>query len=206
MTPRGTREKPVIVLDAGKVLVDFDLARLFSALSARAGRPVGLPLPPAIEKLLFAVEVGVRPWTEIPGAINDLLGLDLDAGRWRELWLGMFTGEVAGMRAVLAELKERYTLIALSNTSQVHWEHVIARYPIFGLLDGWVVSYEEHVAKPDPAIYRTVMQRWCGDAPPLFYTDDIARYVDGARALGWDAEVFTTAGRFRDALAGRNLT
>jgi 2-haloacid dehalogenase len=167
---------------------------------------VGLPLPPTIETLLFDVEVGIRPWTEIPGAINAAVGLDLAADEWRELWLGIFVGEVPGMRAILAELKARHTLVALSNTSQVHWEHVTARYPIFGLLDGWVVSYAERAAKPDPAMYQAVMDRWCAHAPPVFYTDDIPRYVEGARALGWDAEVFTTADEFRGALARRNLT
>ncbi len=198
--------RPVIVLDAGKVLVDFDVERLFGALSLRAGRAVGFPLPPALDRLLHDVEIGARPWTEIPDAVGDLLGIAVTAEEWRGLWLGIFTGEVPGMRAALAELKTAYTLVALSNTSQVHWEHVVARYPIFGLLDGWVVSYAERAAKPDPAVYRAVMERWCGGGPPRFYTDDMPRFVDAARALGWDAEVFAGADAFRRALARRGVT
>ncbi|HAK97661.1 MAG TPA: hypothetical protein DCM87_22400 [Planctomycetes bacterium] len=204
MEPRA-QATPVIVLDAGKVLVDFDLARLFGELSRRAGRAVGPPLPPAFARLLHDVEIGARPWTEIPPAVGDALGIAVTAEEWRALWLGIFTGEVPGMRAALAELKAGYTLVALSNTSQVHWEHVVARYPVFGLLDGWVVSYAERAAKPDPAVYRAVMERWCGGGPPRFYTDDMPRFVEAARALGWDAEVFAGAGAFRRALARRGL-
>ena len=183
----------VIVLDAGQVLVALDTSRIYRSLSALSGRPVDGRMPPALARLLADVEVGARDWRDIPPAINALLGTELDAASWRTLWLSMFTGEIPGMYAALAGLKSRFSLVALSNTCRVHWEYLVARYPLFGLLDGWIVSYEAGLAKPDPAVYRLVMERYCGGKAPAFYVDDMPQFVEAAQRLGWRAQVFTGA-------------
>jgi 2-haloacid dehalogenase len=196
-------EKPVIVLDAGKVLVDFDVTVLLEELSARIGAAVGFPLPPHLEAVFSESERSGPAWRAIPAAVNAALGLDLSAAQWGELWCRIFTGEVPGMRAALEELMADFRLVALSNTCQVHWEHVCGTYPIFRLLDGWVVSYDEGVAKPDPEIYRAVMHRHTGGRAPFFFTDDNPRFVEAARRLGWDAEEFAGADAFRAAIERR---
>jgi len=93
--------------------------------------------------------------------------------------------------------------VALSNTEEVHWAFVLEKYPIFELLDGWVVSYKEGVTKPDPAIYSAVVDRYCNGRLPFFYTDDSPLYVEAARHLGWEAEVFSDAAHFKEDLRRR---
>ena len=111
------------------------------------------------------------------------------------------------MRQALNEVRAAFSgavrLVALSNTSKVHWDFVTRRYPIFDLLDDWVVSYDEGVAKPEPEIYQRFMERHTGGRPPLYFTDDIPRYVEGAQAVGWDAEVFQGAEHFTRAVLAR---
>ena len=195
--------KPVIVLDAGKVLVDYDPMVVVEELSKRCGREVGLPQAGDLYKLFFPVYVGTHSWGDILQAINSALGFSLESQEWLELWCRIFTGEVAGMREALAELKSEFRLVALSNTEEVHWTFVLRKFPIFKLLDGWVVSYTEGVAKPDPAIYRAFMNRYCDGRSPVFYTDDNPRYVEAAQHLGWEAEVFTDAAHFKEEIRKR---
>jgi len=195
--------KPVIVLDAGKVLVDYDPMVVVEELSKRCGREVGLPQAGDLYKLFFPVYVGTHSWGDILQAINSALGFSLESQEWLELWCRIFTGEVAGMREALAELKSEFRLVALSNTEEVHWTFVLRKFPIFKLLDGWVVSYAEGVAKPDPAIYRAFMNRYCDGRSPVFYTDDNPRYVEAAQHLGWEAEVFTDAAHFKEQIRKR---
>jgi hypothetical protein len=52
MTP-GKADKPVIVLDVGGVLVDFDLKPLFAALSKNRGEKATLPSLSNIDKLFY---------------------------------------------------------------------------------------------------------------------------------------------------------
>ena len=198
--------KPVIVLDAGKVLVDFDTNVVLDELSKRSGREIDLPSPLDLDRLFFPVIVGRQSLSDTLKVLNTALGLSLDLQEWRELWCRIFTGEVPGMRKALTELKSEFRLVGLSNTDEVHWTFLLQKYPIFELLDGWVVSYTEGVAKPDPAIYGAVVDRYCNGQLPAFYTDDIKQYVEAARRLGWEAEVFTDAAHFKEETKKRRTT
>jgi FMN phosphatase YigB (HAD superfamily) len=195
--------KPVIVLDAGKVLVDYDPTVVAKELSKRCGREVGLPQADDLYRLFFPVYVGTQSWRDVLQTINRALGFSLESQEWLELWCRIFTGEIAGMREVLAELKSEFCLVGLSNIDEVHWTFMLKKFPIFKLLDGWVVSYSEGVAKPDPAIYRVLMSRYCDGQLPVFYTDDNPRYVEAARRLDWEAEVFTDAAHFKEQIRKR---
>jgi len=198
--------KPVIVLDAGKVLVDFDSNVVLDELSKRSGREIDLPSPLDLDRLFFPVIVGRQSLSDTLKVLNTALGLSLDLQEWRGLWCRIFTGEVPGMRKALTELKSEFRLVGLSNTDEVHWTFLLQNYPIFELLDGWVVSYTEGVAKPDPAIYGAVVDRYCNGQSPAFYTDDIKQYVEAARRLGWEAEVFTDAAHFKEETKKRRTT
>ena len=201
--PIQEHHKPVIALDVGKVLVDYDPKVVLEELSKRCGREIGLPLPIDLDELFFPVYVGTQSWGDILHVLNNALGFFLESQEWRELWCRIFTGEVPGMREALAELKSEFRLVALSNTEEVHWTFILQKYPILKLLDGWIVSYTEGVAKPDPAIYEAVVDRYCDGRLPVFYTDDTPRYVEAARRLGWEAEVFTDAAHFKEEIRKR---
>jgi 2-haloacid dehalogenase len=192
------QSKPVIVLDVGKVLVDIDPTVVLGELSTRYGRKIDPHLRPNLDRLFFPLYVGIRSWDDTVKDINGALGLSLAPAEWRDLWCGVLKGEVSGMREVLTELKGEFRLVALSNTDKIHWDYALRNYKIFELLDGSVVSYREGVAKPDPGIYQVVVQRYCAGKLPFYYTDDMPTYVEAARQLGWDAEVFRDATRLRD--------
>jgi 2-haloacid dehalogenase len=196
--------KPVIVLDAGKVLVDYDPMVVIKELSQRCRREVGLPQADDLYRLFFPVYVGIQSWGDILKVINSKLDFSLGSQDWFNLWCRIFIGEVPGMREVLAEIKSEFRIVGLSNTEEVHWTFVLKKFPIFELLDGWVVSYEEGVAKPDPAIYRVLMNRYCDGQLPVFYTDDNPQYVEAARCLGWESEVFIDAARFKEQIRKRH--
>jgi len=197
------RNKPVIVLDVGKVLVDIDPTVVLRELSRKYGREITPALRLDLEKLFFPLYVGARSWKDVLKELNRTLDLSLEPEEWRKLWCRILNGEVSGMREVLAELKSEFRLVALTNTDEVHWPYAFRNYPIFKLLDGWVISYREGVAKPDPVIYQTLVHRYSSGRLPFFYTDDLVRHVEAARHLGWDAEVFSDPAQFREEIEKR---
>jgi len=204
MTTRK-RYKPVIVLDVGKVLVDINPTVVLKEVSKRYGKQIDLPASLDLDKLFSPIYVGACTWGDILKELNRALGLSLEPGEWEDLWCQILRGEVPGMREALAELKGEFRLVALSNTEELHWTYALRNYPIFKLLDGWVVSYREGVAKPDPVIYQTLVDRYCNGTLPFFYTDDILHHVEAARHLGWDAEVFSDAAQFREEVEKRRV-
>ncbi len=57
--------KPVIVVDADKVLVDIEPDAVLQELSIRCRREIRLPLPGVLESLFSQVYVGKRSWGAI---------------------------------------------------------------------------------------------------------------------------------------------
>jgi len=191
-------DKPVIVLDVGGVLVGFDLKPLVRALSKNRGGRVTLPPLSAIDRLFLPVQTGESSMEDIVPELNASLGVSLSPSEWDVLSCSIFTGEIPGMKEMLRELKKDFFLVALTNTVEVHWSFLLKTYDILHLMDGCVVSYLEGVAKPDPAIYKRVAERYCGGGPPHFHTDDLPEYVEAARKMGWRSEVFTTPSQFTE--------
>lgn len=191
------KDKPVIVLDVGGVLVDFDLKPLIRALSKNRGDKVTLPPLSTIDELFLPVQTGQSSLDEIVPKLNAFLGVSLAPAEWNALSCSIFTGEMPGMKEMLGELKKDFFLVALTNTVEVHWTFLLKTYEILKLMDGWIVSYLEGVAKPDPAIYQRVVDRYCNGGVPYFHTDDLPEYVEAARQMGWRSEVFSGPLQFK---------
>ncbi len=196
-------DKPVIVLDVGGVLVGFDLKPLIRALSKNRGDRVSLPPLSAIDALFLPVQTGEAPLDDIVPELNASLKVSIPPDEWRDLLCSIFTGEMQGMREMLAELKSDFYLVGLTNTIELHWTHVLQTYEILHLLDGCIVSYVEGLAKPDPAIYRMVSDRYCKGGVPHYHTDDLPEYVEAARRMGWRSEVFRSPSQFRNEVLRR---
>lgn len=108
--------------------------------------------------------------------------------------------------SVLDELKSRgYRLVLLSNTSVFHYEFIRDQFDVLDRFDDLVLSFEVKSLKPDPAIYEAALKKIHCDPPDCFYTDDIAKYVEGGRRHGLDAEVFTTVPQLKTHLAVRGI-
>ena len=95
----------------------------------------------------------------------------------------------------------------LSNTCDMHWQWVSrGRYRVLReFFDIFALSFEIGSIKPNTAIFHAAAEL-AGVAPSeIFYTDDIAGHVQGAREAGFDAEQFISAGKLADDLNARNL-
>ena len=200
MTPmkRSSSAKPVIVLDVGGVLVDFDLKPLLATLSMKRGEKVLAPSLTDIDKLFLPVQTGESSLDDIVPDLNTSIGVSIAPDEWRDLLCSIFTGEMPGMKEMLRELKNDFLLVALTNTIEVHWTFLLKTYDILKIFDGYMVSYLEGVAKPDPAIYKRVVDRYCDGRRPCFHTDDTPEYVEAARRVGWRSEVFRSSSQFKN--------
>lgn len=122
--------------------------------------------------------------------------------RWEET-LGGANEETV---ALLAELKARgLRLYALTNWS--HETFPVARrlFPFLDQFEGIVVSGEEKLIKPDPAIYQRLLQRYDIEPNRALYIDDAPRNVVAAEALGMHAWHFRDAQGLRKHLESLEL-
>ena len=116
-------------------------------------------------------------------------------------WIEMMGGQVPGMEDLVRDLKKRgYGLYGLTNWSRETFPLVRDRYPVLGLLDGMVVSGEEMTAKPGPALYRILLERYGLRADECLFIDDNPVNIAGGEAVGIRGLVFRNAEQVRSAL------
>jgi phosphinothricin acetyltransferase len=106
----------------------------------------------------------------------------------------------------LRELRDAgVRLIALTNWPASVFDPARERFEFFDWFEGIVVSGEEKVAKPDPAIFLRLLERYCVDPKAAAYIDDTKRHVETARSLGMTGYVFTDAVTLRRDLSAVGL-
>ena len=109
-------------------------------------------------------------------------------------WIEMMNGEIEGMASVIRRLKMAgYGVYGLTNWSAETFPMVRDTYPVFQEFDGIVVSGEEHLLKPNEAIYKCLLERYDLQAEESLFVDDNADNVAGARNVGMKAIQFTSA-------------
>ncbi len=125
---------------------------------------------------------------------------------WETRWWDMFSGAIPETVAAIEALAARgVPQFGLSNMSHEVVGGIAAVAPAFAHLADVVISAETAVLKPDPRIYAQACARF-GYAPgDLFFIDDSAKNIEGAKALGWDAHHFTDPTELRPALEARGF-
>lgn len=118
-----------------------------------------------------------------------------------ERWIETIPGEVPGALDLLREVKATgVRMWALSNFSLETFPLIAGEYPHFAELDGMVLSGEVGISKPDPEIYRLVLERAGVAAERAVLLDDSELNVAGAAAVGIEALRFTDVPAARRAL------
>ena len=96
-------------------------------------------------------------------------------------------------------------LYALTNFAADLFEGARPLMPALTRFDGVVISGRERLVKPDPAIYRLLLDRFGLKAGHTLFIDDSAANVAGAQAVGMQTHRFTGAGRLRADLVERGV-
>jgi len=123
-----------------------------------------------------------------------------------ENWMEMVPDAIHGTVAILQELERRgIPLYAITNFSAEKFALVQERFAWFAHFIDIVVSGEEKIIKPDPAIYRLLLDRNALEAGDTIFIDDSPTNVKGARAIGMHAVQFTGPERLEADLRGIGL-
>jgi putative hydrolase of the HAD superfamily len=108
---------------------------------------------------------------------------------------------------LIKTLKNRQIpLFLLSNTCDAHFDYAYTHYPVLHLFDGYVLSYEIGARKPEKKIFEKALSIAGCRAEDSFYTDDVLEYIEAAKALNIDAELFTHHHQLAEQLSARGLT
>ncbi len=97
---------------------------------------------------------------------------------------------VEATERLIGDLKQAgYKLFVLSNMSCEFIDY-LRRFPVYRLFDGEVVSCEEHAVKPEPQIYRILLERYGLQPDETLFIDDRRANIEAAEAMGIHGHLF----------------
>ncbi|MBS1855413.1 MAG: HAD family phosphatase [Acidobacteria bacterium] len=195
-----------ILFDLGRVLVHFEFRLGYEALGKTCPYPAAeIPQRLAPTGLVERFETGLVEPEEFYGEFCRILGLDLPFDRFREIWSSIFTHAILP-ESLLEGLAKRYRLVLVSNTNALHFAMIREWYPnLLRHFHALVLSYEVRAMKPRAEIFEAAVRAAGCAAGECFYTDDIAQYVEAARARGIDAVVFEGREQIERDLRARGI-
>ena len=195
-----------VVFDLGAVLIDWNPRYLFRLL---------IDDPDELERFLAEVTTAAwnheqdrgRSWAD---GVAELAERHPDHAHliraYHERWSEMLGGPIEGTVDVLAELRDAgVALYALTNWSAETFPVALERYAFMGWFRGVVVSGEVGAAKPEPAVYQALMERYGVVPAESVFVDDQPLNVEAARRLGFTAIQFTDAATLRSELVALGL-
>ena len=195
-----------VVFDVGKVLVEWERDLPFRRL-----------IPDAAQRAWFMETVIPLAWHGQHDAgrsaaqmVAERSALFPDHAHLIAAWLSHFNetipGPVPGSEALVEALHARgVPLYAITNFGADTWAGFAPTWRLYDRFIDIVVSGDEKLAKPDPAIYALSAKRF-GRAPEtMLFIDDSLANVESARRCGWHAHHFSDATTLRADLVERGL-
>lgn len=200
--------KPVraVVFDVGQVLYQWSLRTLFAKLIADGDELNWFLTNVITNEWHFQHDAGrtlAEMTAERKAEFPDYAPLiDAYATRFNE----SIPGPVPGSIEIVEELAARsIPIFGITNFGAEFWAGFRPTAPVFDHFTDIIVSGEEKVVKPDPAIYHLALRRF-GLAPGEgIFVDDRLENVEAGEANGFVGHHFVDAETLRAALESRGL-
>ena len=182
-----------IIFDLGKVLINWDPRNLYRKIFGD-------------EKEMedFLSGICTMDWNEQQDAGRSWQeGIDLlvpvfpkyekEINAYFDRWEEMLSGEISGTVEILEALKAsgKYRIYGLTNWSSETFPIAVKQFDFLNWFDGILVSGDEGIKKPDPAIYKLLLDRYQINSKQAVFIDDSLRNVVAAEKIGITSIHFT---------------
>ena len=202
VNPRPERQFTAAIFDLGGVLIDWNPRHLYRKLFPGDDQGMEQFLAEVTTPAWNSKQDAGRPFVEaiaeLQEAHPDKAGL---IAAYLERWPETIGGVNAATADIIRDLKARsLRVFALSDWSAETFPKARTLVAELALFDDILTSGEARMTKPNPAIFKLALQRFRLRATESFFVDDVQANVDGARAAGMTAFLFTDAAALRGTL------
>ena len=177
-------QKKCFIFDIGNVLVDFDFQVLLHQIADDSGTPVEQPTGRELE-MHHAVEEGVISDQEFVDFLNKSKGLSWTVDTLIGVWQKMFTVNQTGYGLFREAIARGLPVYTLSNIAEHHVEAIERNWPgFFDGATGLFLSYQVGARKPNPEIYRHMLDDLGVKGEQCLFIDDRPENIEAALAAG----------------------
>lgn len=175
------------IFDMGNVIIDIDFNRVFAVWSKLSGVPLANIKDHFTTGETFKLhERGNITDKEFAEIICTELGIGLSFEQFAEGWHAIFIAVRPEVIDIMNKLREQgHRVVVLSNTNRLHQDYWPHHYPeIAASADFLYLSQDIGMRKPDPEIYKYVLDSEEIAPQDTVFFDDLKANVDAAATLG----------------------
>lgn len=193
----------LFIFDMDNVLYEYDWRHRMSAMTELTG----YDLDQLRERWWndegeWAAEAGVYSTADdYLEAFRAALEVEISEDEWVRMRKAAMTPWHDSLAAV-ARASELGTITLLTNNGAMTSKHLRTLapdlVPLFG--DHLFTSSDYGARKPDPTVFRRVLDRYDADASETFFADDMAQNVAGAESIGITGHLFRTPAELSRAI------
>jgi 2-haloacid dehalogenase len=197
-----------VVFDLGGVLIDWNPRYVFRSMFDDE-QDMERFLAEICTSDWNAQQDAGRPWAEgVRLLVAEHPEFEPQIRAYQERWREMLGGPITDTVEVLSDLRRTgVRLFGLSNWSSETF--VVARklpeYDFLGWFETIVISGDVGICKPDPAIFRHLLDRYRLEPSSTLFVDDLEANIDAATALGLRSVRFEGGDALRAELRARGL-
>jgi 2-haloacid dehalogenase len=208
----GDREADAVVLDVGNVLLDWDPRALYGKIFTTDD---GRPDTGKVE--WFLGNICTQVWNVQQDLGRSIVEANATLTRqhpeWRdeieayyERFHETIPGAIESTVTCMRDLRGAGIPVhGLTNFGRETFAMARERFDFLNEFDGVVVSGEEGLIKPDPAIFNLMVNRFKLAPERVLFVDDSAANIESARALGFQVHHFTNTTALRPHLIDLGL-
>ncbi len=171
-----------LLFDIGNVLVTFDFARTARRL-AEGSRLGAEEAYVRIRPLVIELECGRLGTEEFVERAMESAEYHGTREEFVEAYQRIFELNEP-MVALVERLAGEFPLYHLSNTSQLHLDHLVEAFPVFAHFQGGAYSHVSGCMKPEEKIYRDAISAAGVEPGEIVYLDDLEPNIVAGRQLG----------------------
>ncbi|WP_319530573.1 HAD family phosphatase [uncultured Cohaesibacter sp.] len=181
----------IVVFDIGNVLLRWDMHFLYESYFKTRKDAQAFIDETGLEAWNLEQDRG-RNWEDAEAELVPRFPqYEKEIRAFRKQWHHMAPGVIAGTVLIKERLAALNTpLYAITNFAADTFAESQERFPTLKSFIDIVVSADEEVVKPDPAIYQVLLERNNLEAADCLFIDDSEKNVIGARAVGMHAHHF----------------
>lgn len=194
------------IFDLGKVIVPYEINRgleSFANCCDLSSAEIGGKFFGSDESRLF--ETGKISTVEFFEAVRRKLYLKMNFEEFADAWNSIFLLEPIIPQDFVRQLAEKYRLIILSDTNELHISFIKKNFSVLRYFDEFVVSYEVGHFKPAKEMFQVAVEKAECLPEECFFTDDKKENIDKAREFGINAVQFVSFDQFEAELRKRQL-
>ncbi len=188
-----------VVFDLGNVLIDWNPRYLFRKLYGKDVEKMEHFLTEVCTSEWNECQDAGRPWHEgVAEAIARHPDHEEMIRAYHERWEETLGDPIKESVALLDEVRRAgLRILALTNWSHETFPVALQRFEFLHWFEGILVSGQEKLIKPDPAIFRLLISRYQVDPRRAVFIDDNHRNIVGAQQVGLRALHFKSADQAR---------